>query len=152
MRGEWMKSTEQGRATVRKDRLGFWSVLYDAKTTNNHQNPFVFPGRVSQVYFMNDELSPKWKVVLHHEPRARRVTQENEFPDIEAAGEKFPPLVGSRNTMEGFCSNSNHTESALDILPANTVPAQAHQATVEEEEDFLDDADYEEELELQYVE
>ena len=152
MRGEWMKSTEQGRAIVRKDRLGFWSVLYDARTTNNDHNPFVFPSRVSQVYFMNDELSPDWKVVLHHEPQARRVTQEKEFADIDSAGEQFPPPIGSGNAFEGSCSNSNHSDSAPVILRANTVPALAPEATLDEEEAFLDDADYEEELELQYVE
>ena len=152
MRGEWMKSTEHGRAAVQKDRLGFWSVLYDASTSDNNQNPFVFPSRVSHVYFMNDELNPGWKVVLHHEPRARRVTQEKEFPDIDSAGEQFPPPIGSGQNSEGSCSNSTQSEAGEDILPANTVSAVAHEATIEEEEEFMDDADYEEEMELQYIE
>ena len=152
MRGTWMKSTDQWRASVKKDRMGFWSVLYEARAADSRHNPFVFPSQVSQVYFMDDELNPAWKVVLHHEPRARRVTQDKEFPDIETAGEQFPPPEGTVQHDEGSSSTWNNDEPAAVIVPGVNVPSSAVQGTVEEEDQFLDDADYEEEMELQYME
>ena len=70
MQGEWIKSTEQGRAAIRKDRYGFWSVLFNARERGPQVNPFVFPSTVSQVYFMKDGVNEGWNVVLRHDPRS----------------------------------------------------------------------------------
>ena len=152
MRGEWMKSTDQGRASVRKDRLGFWSVQYESRDIECRHNPFVFPSQVSQVYIMNDDQHEEWKVVLYHEPRARRVTEDKDFPDIDSAGEQFPLPEGTGNSEDGPSRNSTSVDAGAVIIPAATVPAVVQETTVEEEDEFLDDADFEDEMELQYVE
>jgi len=35
--------------------------------------PFVFPSQVQQVFYADDRHTPWWKVILHAEPRSRRV-------------------------------------------------------------------------------
>ncbi|KAG0563323.1 hypothetical protein KC19_8G021700 [Ceratodon purpureus] len=152
MEGDWIKNTDQGRAAVKKDRLGFWSVLYNARANIVTSNPYIFPASVSQVYFMNDALQEEWKVVLRHEPRARRVTEDKEFVDFETAGERFAPPEGLGQSDDA----GRHAEvpSSVDdeILPAGEVQELAREAANEELEAFLDDADYEDEVDLQYVE
>jgi hypothetical protein len=35
---------------------------------HEHNEPFVFPSQVQQVFFWNEPMTPTWKVVLHREP------------------------------------------------------------------------------------
>ena len=152
MRCEWMKSTDQGRAAVRKDRLGFWSVLYNSRDNRHQQNPYVFPSSVSQVYFMQDSLNPSWRVVLYHEPRSRRVTEEKEFLDIEVAGEIFPLPTGIGNSDEGTSLNTAPTNMEGEVLAAVCVPPLMREIVPEEEDAYFEDDGYKDEMELQYVE
>ena len=149
MRGEWMKPIDQGRSAVRKDRLGFWSMLYDARTRNPGHNPFVYPSTVSQVYFMDEDRNPGWKVVLHHEPRSRRVTQDREFIDIDAAGERFPLPSGSTGEPAQYGSHEDNMDG--EMVRATEVPPIQNGIYTEDDDAILNDDDYEDEMELQYV-
>jgi hypothetical protein len=35
--------------------------------------PYVFPAQVQQVFYANDPNMPRWKVVLHKEPRSKHI-------------------------------------------------------------------------------
>lgn len=152
LQADWIKSTEQGRAAIKKDRLGFWSVLFNARDRGPRLNPYVFPASISQVYFMDDGVHEGWKVVLRHDPRSRRVTEDKETLEFDSAGECFPPPNGGAASENEFppSAASNPVEEA----PLGTEYVQVvdeHHGLINED-DFLDDADYEDEIALQYVE
>ena len=152
MQGDWIKSSDQGRAAIRKDRLGFWSVLYNARDRGPHVNPFVFPSNVSQVFFMEDGVDAEWKIVLQHEPRSRRVTEEKEFPDFVSAGTEYPLPNGALAIGEAVAEEASVPVGEDDIVDAGTVRHLDDEAAGVDEEAFLDIADYEEEVALEYVE
>ena len=152
MRGDWIKSTDQRRAAIRKDRLRFWSVLYNARDRGANVNPFVFPGAVSQVYFIEDGLDSNWKIVVRHDPRSRRVTQEKESFDFESAGTTYPlPTIDSPDD-EATITKESHVPTEDVMVDADVVRTLVEQCGTSEDDTFLDDADYEDKFELQYVE
>ena len=151
MQGEWIKSNDQGRASVRKDRLGFWSVKFNARERNSRVNPFIFPENISQVYFMDDGVQEGWKTVLHHEPRSRRVTQEKETPEFERAGECFPLPTGTRITEDDDERADGSSEVEDTIVDAHCVRVVDAHAAEAEEDAFLDECDYEDEDGDQYA-
>lgn len=69
----WIKQTDQGRRAIKRDNLGFWSVLFSAREDSSRKNPFVLPANVTQCFFVDDQRDPNWKVVVLHEPRSRRI-------------------------------------------------------------------------------
>lgn len=69
LEGSWIKSRDQGRAVIKRDQYGFWSVLFHARDSQN-LNPYVYPASISQVFFMEDSKNPNWRVVIRHDPRA----------------------------------------------------------------------------------
>lgn len=69
----WIQHLNQGRRTIRKDSLGFWTCLFDAREDSNRRNPFLLPANVSQVFFVEDTGDPNWKVVVFQDRRSRRV-------------------------------------------------------------------------------
>ena len=101
---------------------------------------------------MEDGLNPLWKVVLHHEPRSRRVTEEKDFVDIDSAGEVFPLPTGMGHTDEGSSSTAERAVVDGEVLPAANVPPFAREGVPEVEDSVFDDGDYEDEMEIQYVE
>ena len=58
MEGSWIKSRDQGRRVIKKDRNGFWMVHYASRESRAKDNPYVFLATVSQVFFMNDQSDP----------------------------------------------------------------------------------------------
>lgn len=152
MQGDWIKPTEQGRAAIRKDRLGFWSVLYNARDRGSQVNPFVFPCNVSQVFFMDDGVSENWKTVLRHEPRSRRMTEDTEFPDFESAGDDYPLPNGAAAAGEAVVDIQAEGVIEDEIVDAGRVRLVDAEAETVDEETYLDDNDYEEEVVFAYVE
>lgn len=97
MRGKWVRSTHTGyRPGLRLDEHGL--LLADFRSTlPEWEDPFVLPYQVEQAFFMDVEEEPGVRVVLHKEPRSRRVhgtyvpfsLHNNEaFCDLEKEGRK----------------------------------------------------------------
>ena len=152
LQADWVKSTDQGRAAKKKDRLGFWSVLINARDRGPRLNPYVFPASISQVYFMEDGVQEGWKTVLRHEPRSRRVTQEKDSPEFESAGQFYPPPNGSEASENAVPPAEASIPREASSSAMEYVQVMEEQLGEMNEDDFLDDADYEDEVALQYVE
>lgn len=78
MKGKWVHSVwERQAATMKQDDAGFTVANFGKWLPNNHQ-PFIFPWQVQQIFFsdapeLNKAKGDNWKVILHKEPRERRV-------------------------------------------------------------------------------
>ena len=86
MEGKWFKKIDQGRALIRKDRYGFWTIQsgsFEDRVTNN---PYALPEKISQVYFMADSRDPNIRVVLRNDIRSTQTIGEREFPYFGAPG------------------------------------------------------------------
>ena len=51
MKGEWYEKKDHGRAAVKKDRYGFWTVKSSAREDADMVNPFAYPEHIREVYF-----------------------------------------------------------------------------------------------------
>ena len=153
MEGSWIKTRDQGRRVVRKDQYGFWLVHYNCREAPDNHNPYVFPASVSQVFFVADGADPAWKVVLRHDPRSRRIQGEREVHVFGAAGSSRPTLSTRSASLAGGSRNGNQQHD----LDAEEVPLERFNARIQEEEDVddqghLEDTQFEDEFEIQYVE
>ena len=150
MQGSWIKSRDQGRSVIRKDRYGFWTVLYNVRDSEN-SNPFVYPASVSQVFFMEDSLLPDWRVVLKHDVRSRRVVGDTDVVEFGASGSG-----DARGNASTDVTETQEADSTEYMRPVE-VPIEQYVNVAAEEEDplderHLDDTQFEDEVELQYVE
>ena len=50
------------------------------------KNPYIFPAVISQVFFMSDQASPEWKVIVSNKSRSRIVVGEREDNVFRAFG------------------------------------------------------------------
>ena len=149
LEGSWIKSRDQGRAVIKRDQYGFWTVLFNARDAEN-QNPYVYPASITQVFFMDDSRSPEWKVVLRHDPRARRIVTDREQVEFSAPG------TCASNARPGSTAEVGEEDLRRDVqdeeVPIdqyNTVAAQMEDAS---DERHLDDTQFEDEFEIVYVE
>jgi hypothetical protein len=69
---DWVKNEvdRRGHPTYKRDEDGFLLANF------NDDEPFVFPAQMQQVFYSEELNQPWWKVVLHKEPRSRRVVTE----------------------------------------------------------------------------
>ena len=153
MEGSWIKTRDQGRRVVRKDSYGFWLVQFACREPLQKENPYVFPANVSQVFFVGDAADPAWKVVLRHDPRSKRMQGEREIHFFGAAGSTRPTL----STRSGLAPNAGSSRSAHLDNDGVEVPWEQVNAFVREEEHaddvgHLEDTQFEDEFDLQYVE
>jgi hypothetical protein len=65
----------RGHPTYKRDEDGFLLANFNALKANDDE-PFVFPTQVQHVFYSEELNQPWWKVVLHKEPRSRRVVTE----------------------------------------------------------------------------
>jgi hypothetical protein len=93
MEGSWIAARHQGRANVKKDPYGFWTVGFKNKEDLSVRNPYAFLEKVSQVFFVDDSIDADIKVVLRHEPRGKRTTEEDDVPFFGAYGAEDGTLV-----------------------------------------------------------
>ena len=107
---------------------------------------------MSQVHFIDDGLDSEWKVVVRHDPRSRKVTEEKDVADFNSACTDYPLPTGDSATASSSTAPlfSGTTEDVL--VHANIVRSLEEQWANVDEDTFLDDGDYEDEFELQYVE
>jgi len=70
----WVKNgtDSRGNPTFNRDNASFLLANFRHLLHELHQ-PFVLPSQIHQVFFWNDPKTPFWKVLLHREPRSRRV-------------------------------------------------------------------------------
>ncbi len=56
---------------------------------HEHNEPFVFPSQVQQVFFWSEPWTPTWKVVLHRELRNQRVVVDSYDDCLKTCGVAF---------------------------------------------------------------
>jgi hypothetical protein len=73
-RCDWVRNASDncGNITYKQDNARFLMVNF-RHMLPEYIEPFVFPSQVQQVFYADDQHTPWWKVVLHVEPRSRRV-------------------------------------------------------------------------------
>ena len=153
MEGSWIKTVDQGRRVVKKDPQGFWVVHFASREVREKDNPYVFPGTVSQVFFMDDSIDPAWKVVLRHDPRSKRIEGDRDVFIFGAAG-SLRPTLSSRSAAVSS-SAFGRGEAVDDVgeeLIADQVNAILHGVEHADDERHYDDTQYEDEFEILYVE
>ena len=64
MERKWFKKIDQGRASTRKDRYGFWTVQYESFEERLTSNPYALLEKISQVFFMADNRDQNILIVL----------------------------------------------------------------------------------------
>ena len=134
MKVAWVKQRDQGRSTIKKDRHGFWMAKLDCMDFGENHNQYVFPEHVSQVFFMDDQRDPTWKVVLSHEPRSKRETGEHDHTMFVGTGQRVDSdgIIPRRLRAEVFQNSNADLQTpvaevplpAVDILEALQIPAQ----------------------------
>ncbi|KAG0595479.1 hypothetical protein M758_UG169600 [Ceratodon purpureus] len=102
---------------------------------------------------MNDTADPAWKVVLRHDPSSKRIGGDRECIVFGATGSARPTL----STRSGLTHNSQADEQAASQDGYEELPLEMIAAIVREEEHIddethLDDNQFEDEVEIQYVE
>lgn len=87
---EWVRNgiDNRGNPTYKWDDVGFllvnfWHLLHE------HNEPFVFPSQVQQVFFWSEPWTPTWKVVLHRELRNQRVVVDSYDDCLKTCGVAF---------------------------------------------------------------
>ncbi|KAG0574034.1 hypothetical protein KC19_VG229300 [Ceratodon purpureus] len=139
LEGSWIKTMDEGRRVIKKDQYGFWTVHYrswDAST----KNPYVYPAAVSQ------------KVVLHNDIRSRRVIGQVEEIQFGASGSTSvndngrPNSPTQNRTLNGTADVADEEIAGEDIL---NFAAQEEDVL---DERHLDDTQFVDEVEIQYVE
>ena len=70
-RGSWVPPNSHGKATMKRDRYGFWMANFQRRQRAS-QEPYVFPAQVKQVFFADDPVEDGWKVVLQSNCRSAR--------------------------------------------------------------------------------
>ena len=156
MEGSWVAKRRHGRANIKKDRYGFWIVGYTNWEDPDVHNPYVFPEKVSQVFFMNDTRDSNFKVVLRHEPRGVRVTEDRQVSNFDASGTTDGSLslpvfnhgrgITPLNPATGQSSVRPVPEG--EVVQAAAVENLEGEARVPEDDDHFDDVDYEDEVDL----
>ena len=79
MKVSWVKHTRQGQSMIKKDRHGFWMCKLDEREDLAAKNQFIFPSHVAQVFFISDQSSPDWKVILSNKPGSQRIIGKHEY-------------------------------------------------------------------------
>lgn len=139
---DWVKQD-----TIRKDRFGFWTCNLNNRETRRSMNPFLLPMNAEQVYFMEDVLSPDWKIVLRHDPRARRIVGNSEV--AFGLNPTNTELDHQERSTEAPRDISNSAEVLETVRQIPTSRVHELDATLNREEDdaHFDDNEYEDDSE-----
>jgi hypothetical protein len=94
---KWVKAIYEGHtATVKKDAWGFTLANFNRPVPFGPES-FAFPMHVEQVFFVDAEEDPGWKVVLRKEIRGRRV-----YGNVGASQDAGLFVVGDDEDHEGL--------------------------------------------------
>ena len=149
MEASWIKTRDQGRRVVKKDSYGFWTVHFSSRERSEKDNPYVYPSTVSQVFFVGDTADPAWKVVLRHDPRSKRVIGDREVHVFGAPGSSRPML--STVSMSRQDPESSQSTAEGEEVPVEQINAFLHGEERPDDDHHLDDTQFEDPMELQYV-
>jgi hypothetical protein len=71
----------------------------------NHEEPFIFPSQTQQVFFMDDDQTLQWKVVLHKESRSIHIAMDLviELNNIDDNAPWLNTTLMMPPTHEGAC-------------------------------------------------
>ncbi len=71
---DWVRNglDRWGNPTYKRDDDGFLLVNF-IQLKARVDKPYVFPTQVQHVFYVDDPNMPGWKVVLHKEPRSKRI-------------------------------------------------------------------------------
>ena len=153
MEGSWIKTRDQGRRVVRKDSYGFWTVQFNCREISDKDNPYVYPGNVSQVFFIADAVDPAWKVVLRHDPRSKRMSGEREVHVFGATGSSRPILsTRSESHVAGSSTRARHAEFDAEEVPLEQFNAHLREEEQPDDDSHLEDTQFVDEVEIQYAE
>ena len=139
---------------MKKDQYGFRIVHYLSRKVRPKDNPYVYPRSVSQVFFVSDTVDTAWKVVLRHDPRSIRIQGDREIHIFGASGSSRPTLSArSGGTNRHETSGSIHEDGdQAEVVPLDQVNAFILHEERPDDEGHLDDTQWEDEVELQFVE
>ena len=151
MEGSWIRSIDQGRRVVKKDIHGFWTVYYTSRELRDKDNPFVYPGTVSQVFFIADSVDPAWKVVLRHDPRSKRIQGELDVQVFSAPG-SVRPTLSTRSQPHASSSQIPTGDEEPEVVPVEQFNAFVLHEEQAGDLGHLDDNEYEDAIDIQYVE
>ncbi|KAG0595203.1 hypothetical protein M758_UG148800 [Ceratodon purpureus] len=101
---------------------------------------------------MDDGVEAGWKVVLRHEPRSRRMTEEKDLPEFESAGTMYPLPNGAVTVEDTSMDGETEAQTEAEVVDAGRVRQVDDVLAHVDEEEFQDDNDYEDEVALEYVE
>ncbi len=88
----WVKHGTNNRSnpTYKRNDVSFLLANF-RHLLHEFDKPLVFPSQVQQVIFWNEPKTPWWKVVLHREPRSRRVVTNT-----------YDECMDTRSSMSGL--------------------------------------------------
>lgn len=109
---DWVKANYRGRnATVRKDEWGFTLANFNSMVLFGYES-FAFSIHCDQVFFLDEDEEPGWKVVLRTEVWGRRIDskmeEEEEIPIFS---------MGSDSVSVGLRAPETIPETTLDPIP-----------------------------------
>jgi hypothetical protein len=153
MEGSWIAARHQERANVKKDCYGFWTVGFGNRQDAHVKNPYAFPETISQVFFIDDTRDPNMKVVLRHEPRAKRTSQENDAPFFGAYGADDGALViphfnNGLGIGAGVRPNPHIPGGAETVIQGQAVGVVDANTRIPDTDAVYNDVDHEDELEV----
>ena len=133
---------------VKKDHLGFWTCRTDIREDRRRMNPYLLPGNAEQVFFMEDVLTPEWKIVLRHDPRGRRVIgdSENAFDYTHSVLDN----VDRNSAVAVSVADAVDQQSQLRQVPIARVHELDADLRREEDDSHYDDNEYEDEPESDF--
>ena len=114
----------------------------------------MYPSNVSLVFFVGDSSDPAWKVVLRHDARSKRIQGDREVHIFGAPGSTKPTPSSRSMGIHGQASTSRdgRTEEMADVVPAKQFFAFVHEEELPDDDAHLDDTQFLDEMEIQYVE
>ncbi|KAG0574730.1 hypothetical protein KC19_VG286100, partial [Ceratodon purpureus] len=127
-------------------------VRFRAHYGNNH-NPYIFPLNVSQVFFMPDAADREWRVIIRHDPRAKRIVVDEVNGDFGAAElSDLPSREATSVDASTMTQASEQEEPEVESVPLPNVQVLDAQTHEEEDDDHYDDDQHVDEFIVEWVE
>ena len=127
--GTWVQANYRGQnATVKRDKWGF-TIANVSRMVEFSVDSFAFPSQVQQVFYIDNNEAPDWKIVIRTEPRGKRVVGSIEE---EEAGLLF--RHGHNDEFEGLRVQPDDVE-VVETGPSGgrVLRVEEFYATVEQE-------------------
>jgi hypothetical protein len=99
MEGSWIAGRYQGRANVKKDQYGFWTIGFDNREDARVKNPFAFPEKVSQVFSWRIVVTQGRRLLLGMNYGESGQLRRLAFRSSELLDQKMDPSRSHRSTM-----------------------------------------------------